>query len=276
MIEDYLSEKQKKRKARHRELWWLVAVLAVFGICLFAAWIVTRSPLFRIDHFVVTGNRAVASDDVVTLLWASTARHRTFLAASLGINNMLTWPRALATSDVALVPQLSGVALQKNYTSHTLLAVVTERVPVAIWCLMPKTDENGNPIGDEFCYWFDDTGTLFQKAFDTEGSALFAVHDYAQSGLEIGEKILPDLFVPNMLSILGAIKASGLTVKEIALNDIGLEEIDVSTYNGPDIYFSLRFSADEDLPVLQELVQKPTFPSLQYVDFRTENRAYYK
>ena len=75
---------------------------------------------------------------------------------------------------------------------------------------------------------------------------------------------------------MGAIKASGLTVEEIALHDIGLEEVDVSTYNGPVIYFSLRFNAMEDLPVLQQLLAKPNFNSLQYIDFRTENRAYYK
>jgi hypothetical protein len=276
MLEEYLSEKQKKKRERERQLWGLAIIIAVFAVCLFATWIVTSSPIFHIDHFAVTGNHAVASGDIVTLLFASSGIHRTLLAASLGINNMLIWPQTIATSVVALVPQLSSVTLQKNYANHTLLAVATERVPLAIWCFMPKIDTNGNPLGDEFCYWFDDTGTLFQKAFDTEGSALFAVHDYAQSGLGLGGEILPDIFVPNMLSILDTVKASGLTVKEIALNDLTLEEIDVSTYNGPDIYFSLRFSAAEDLPVLQELMQKSNFASLQYVDFRTENRAYYK
>ena len=190
MLEEYLSEKQKKKRKRERQLWALAAVIVIFCICLFAVWIVTRSPIFYIDHFIVIGNHTVASSDVVTLLWASTATHRTFLTAFLGINNMLIWPQTLATSDVMLVPQLSSVTLQKNYADHTLLAVVTERIPLAIWCLMPATDTNGNPSGDEYCYWFDDTGTLFAKAFDTEGSALFAVHDYTESGLEIGGKIL--------------------------------------------------------------------------------------
>ena len=72
---------------------------------------------------------------------------------------------------------------------------------------MPGTDAYGNPSGDETCFWFDDTGTLFQKSFDTEGSEIFAVHDYSQTGLGIGGKILPDLFVQNMLSILGCDKS---------------------------------------------------------------------
>jgi hypothetical protein len=276
MLEEYLSEKQRKKEKHRRRLWWLAAMVLVFGVTLFIFWVVAESPVFRIDHVVVTGNLAVRADDVANLLQASMSRHATIWSTILGTKNMLIWPRALASSDIALVPQLAGVALQKNYADHTITASVIEREPVAIWCEMPAIDANGNPSGDESCFWFDDTGTLFEKAFDTEGSELFAVHDYSQKGLGIGKNILPGIFVPNMLSILGTVKASSITVKEIALNDISLQEVDVSTYNGPGFYFSLRFSADDDLEVLRQLMEKPDFNSLQYVDFRTENRAYYK
>lgn len=257
-------------------MWWLAAIVSIFVIALFFVWIVAESPIFRIDHFVVAGNQAVASGEIMSLLQTSASRHRTIWSSILGMNNMLTWPTVLATSDVALVPQLATAALEKNYTNHIVTVSVAERKPLAIWCEMPPLNADGNPSGDEFCFWFDNTGTLFQKAFDTEGSKLFAVHDYTQKGLGIGEKILPDVFVPKLLSALDAITESGLTVKEIALNDLSLEEINVSTYNGPTLYFSLQFSAAEDLPVLQQLLQKQDFNSLQYVDFRTENRAYYK
>lgn len=276
MLEEYLSEKQRRRKERRKRWWWLAAVTLIFGVGIFAFWIVAKSPLFHIDHFVVTGNRTVATNDIVTLLQASMSQHRTFLFSLLGMNNMLSWPESLATSDVALVPQLAGVTLQKNYGNHTVTAVVTERVPFAIWCEMPQIGADGNPLGDESCFWFDGAGTLFQRAFDTEGSELFAVHDYAQSGLNIGGKILPDPFVPATISILDTIEESGLTAKEVALRDLSLEEIDVSTYNGPVLYFSLRFIATEDLSTLRQLMEKPDFDSLQYLDFRTENRVYYK
>lgn len=276
MLEEYLSEKQKKRKRRRRMLWVLAAAVFVFLLLLSACWIVTESPIFRIDHFSVTGNRVVASGDILTLVRASAARHRTFWSSILGADNMLVWPSALSASDIASVPQVANIALEKNYGNHTLTAVVTERQPFAIWCEMPPMDVNGNPSGNESCFWFDDTGTLFANAFDTAGNEIFAVHDYSQSGLGINEKMLPDIFIANMISILDVLKTSGLTVKEIALNDLALQEIDVTTYNGPTIYFSLRFGAMEDLPVLQEFMAKPNFGALQYVDFRTENRAYYR
>ena len=89
-------------------------VIVVFGVGIFAVWIVERSPIFRVDHFVVTGNSTVTSDDVVTLLQGSMSRHRTFLFSLLGMDNMLVWPTSLATSDLALIPQLANVTLEKK------------------------------------------------------------------------------------------------------------------------------------------------------------------
>jgi hypothetical protein len=40
MLEEYLSEKQKKKRTRKRRLWWSLAGVLFFGIVLFAVWIV--------------------------------------------------------------------------------------------------------------------------------------------------------------------------------------------------------------------------------------------
>lgn len=190
---------------------------------------------------------------------------------------MLSWPDGqIAASGLRYLPQLAAVSISKNYFGHSINISVTEREPFAIWCEMPQMDAAGNPAANETCFWFDASGVIFEKAFDTEGSALLAVHDYSQAGLGLAQKILPDAFIANFMSIADVLKQSGLAVKEVALKDISLQEIDVSTYGGPDVYFSLRFGAADDLPVLQNLMAKPNFKNLQYVDFRVENRAYYK
>lgn len=276
MLEEYLSEKYKKKRRRHRFFWGIAAGVFAFALLLGAFWVVAESPVFRIDRFVVTGNEVVASSDIMALLQSDAAAHRTFWSSLLGTRNLLIWPNAIATSEAASIPEIASVSLEKDFGNHTLVASVTERKPLAIWCEMPGTNASGDPSGNESCFWFDDTGTIFARAFDTAGPEIFAVHDYSQTGLHINGKILPDIFTGNMISILDALRQSGIVVKEIALNNLALQEIDVATYNGPTLYFSLRFSALEDLPVLQELMAKPNFGSLQYVDFRTENRAYYK
>jgi len=89
-----------------------------------------------------------------------------------------------------------------------------------------------------------------------------------------------------MFSVFDVLKASGIAPKEIRLNDLTLQEIEVDTYaglpteasakTGPKLYFSLRFPSSNYLPVIQKFLSKPDFGKLQYLDFRVENRAYYK
>jgi len=184
---------------------------------------------------------------------------------------MLIWPSVLSADDLVFIPQIASMTVAKDYLAHTITVTVTERKPLAIWCATPVESR-----ANETCYWFDDQGVIFGKTFDTQGSLMFAVHDYSQSRLGLNNKILPDQFVSNFISIVDIVRTSGVNVSDIILKDIGLQEIDVTTYDGPNLYFSLRFPADEDLPVLQSLMAKPDFNKLQYVDFRIENRAYYK
>lgn len=280
MIEEYLSERQKKKKRKQRQWRFVIAGVVAVLLVVGSFWFLFRSPVFQVRQVVIRGNSAVASSDIATLVDSAVTKDRNSFTALLGMDNMLAWPNKVASADVASIPQLADLALTKDYWDHDVVVTVQERVPVAIWCEMPPLDESGNPAGDESCYWFDDTGIMFEPTFDTEGTAILAVHDYsphnASGSAELMQTILPDEFVPNLISILNVLKQSGLNIKEIALNDLSLEEIDVSTYDGPSVYFSLRFSADEDLPVLESIMAKPGFGKLQYIDFRVENRAYYQ
>jgi hypothetical protein len=276
MLQDFLSEKQKKKRKRRQEIFLAVAVVIIVLVMLGFWWLLFRSPILQMRQVVVQGNHNVASGDVVALLNASILKEHNFAKFLFGPDNMLAWPRTIASSDLAAAPGILGITLAKDYWTHTITATVGVREPFAIWCDMPKNNAEGNPEGNEACFWFDGTGTMFEGAFDTEGSALFAIHDYSQGNAALGGKILPNIFVPNLMSILNVLRQSNLDIEEVALQDISLQEIDISTYNGPAIYFSLRFPADEDLSVLQNLMTQPNFSTLQYVDFRVENRAYYK
>ncbi|MGC9598776.1 MAG: hypothetical protein ABSE18_00065 [Minisyncoccia bacterium] len=284
-LDAYLSDKQKKRKKRRRYLYVFLALLVVYMVLVGTAWIAFRSPWLRIKNITVEGNNTVSSDSVTTLLQSSVLRDHNFLKSLLGINNMLIWPSTLATSDLAFIPQLASVTLAKDYLSRTITIEVTERAPFGIWCFVSgiagplapaAVASDTTALENENCYWFDSQGVLFARTFDTQGSQMFSVHDYSQSGRGLGNKILPDEFVPNLVSIVNVIRTSGIQVDDVALKDIGLQEIDVTTYDGPTLYFSLRFPADEDLAVLQNLMAKPGFNTLQYIDFTVENRAYYK
>ncbi len=276
MIEAYLSERKKKIKKRQRYVVAAIVFLSAYLVFWAAFWTVFRSPFFRVQSIVVEGNDTVASADVAGLLQSAALRDHNFWRSLLGIRSMFVWPDELSPADLAFVPAIASATVSRDYFSRTITVKVAERQPFAIWCKMPELDARGNPAGDERCFWFDDEGIVFGRAFDTQGNAIISIHDYGGQNLGLMQKVLPDVFVGNMISVIKVVKASGVDVQEVAVRDLSLEEVSVSTFRGPALYFSLRFPADEDLQVLQNLMQKPGFGKWAYIDFRVENRAYYK
>lgn len=265
-ISAYVSDRQKNRKKRRRFFFGVIVVFGLYLIFAGVVWVVLRSPLFRVGEITVKGNNVVQSEDIISLLESSALRDHSFVRSLMGFRNMLMWPTDISPGDMALLPQLSSVTTEKDYFSKTLTITVAERTPFGIWCF-----EQGGQ-----CYWFDDTGTIFAKAFRAEGNVIFTVTDESQPPRGLNLKILPDAFTPNLISILNVLRASGLTVEGITLKDLSLEEISVTTQNGPQFYFSLRFPAGNYLPVIKNMMTRTGFSKIGYIDCRTENRVYYK
>lgn len=286
-IAPYISDRRRKRKRIRAYILTALGLLVLYGLFFVAQWFVLHSPVFRVDSVVVTGNSSVASSDIIALAEASADPRDHPLRASLTFSNMLLWPDSIASGDLAMIPQLASATISKDYFSHTITITATERSPIGVWCFSAPpgaaTTAEGSDVAsttafnaDAPCYWFDDTGTIFQKADDTQGSLVSVVYDTAQSPRGLNEKVLSDEFLPNLLSVMNVLQESGLQVRAIELNDLALAEVDVLTVNGPTIYFSLQFPSDEYLPVIQKLMLQPNFDDLQYIDCRTENRLFYK
>lgn len=113
-----------------------------------------------------------------------------------------------------------------------------------------------------------------RRAPAAEGNIIHVVHDHAQADPGLGGIALAARFVPAITSIFRILDASEVPIKEVRIDDLSLEEVVVETYSGVRLLFSLRFGADSALPVLRSLGSK--LKNLEYVDFRVENRAYYK
>jgi hypothetical protein len=281
-IAPYISDRKRKRKRRRAYLFTALGLVVLYGIFFAAQWLVLRSPVFRVDHVVVQGNSAVSSTDVIALAEASALPRHDVFRAALTFDNMLLWPASIPQSELQLIPQLASANISKDFFSHTLTITVTERAPFGIWCFsappgVVSTSSTATTADiNAPCYWFDNAGTIFEKGGETQGDLVYTVYDRAQAPRGLNQKVLSDEFLPNFISITNVLRASGLSVQAIELNDLSLQEVDVQTANGPTIYFSLQFPADEYLPVIQKLMLQSNFDKLQYVDCRTENRLFYK
>lgn len=266
-VEQYLSASQRKRQKRTRYL--RIAAFGV-GLAMFLwgiAYAVVASPLFRLKEVTFTGAIRLREEDALTFLRAHIASGR--FGALLGIDNILSWPDAVDEEKLRLfLPAAKSFQIEKHYGKRALAVAVAERERYGIWCF-----QKALPFE---CAWFDDEGIIFEKAFAAEGSLLVVVNDYSQEKKGIGRAVLPENFIKNLFSIFRVLSRTDLRIKEIRLNDITLQEMEARTLDGPDIRFSLRFSSDNALEVIRTLQQREDFSTLEYVDFRTENRAYYK
>ncbi len=267
------SDMHSREKRRYRRVFFVISLVAVYVFSVAVVWAVVYSPLFRVKTVEITGNRNVSSQTIVDLVDSEIFDGSAFNRL-LGGRNLLSWPKNLSQKTLEFIPELNSVSIEKNYVKRSVKITVREKRPFGSWCLTESSATQEAPIQE--CFWFDEQGNIFKRAIGMEGSIFTVVDDYSQKNLGIGSKILPDKFIANIFSIFKAIADSGLRVKEMRLDDLSLEEMEVDTYDGPKIYFSLRFPADSVPDAIVSLKGKTIFGDLQYVDFRVENRVYYK
>ena len=278
----YVPKSKEKRKRRRFYLMPIYVFVVFYLTAAGASWFFLESPFFKIREIKVLGNSAVSETEIMDLL-KSGVPDRGFWELVLGFNNFLAWPAAVSSSSLVLLPEVESLEIDKNYRDRSLTVKVGERKPSDIWCLhaalanadTARRDMDKN-LYESTCWWFDDNGVVFKKAILSEGGLIGVIHDYSQGKLGLNLKILPDEFVPNVISIIKVLEESELSVKEIVLKDLSLRELEVSTYDGPKIYFSLTFPADNFLQVINDFRSKTGLQNLKYLDFRVENKLYYK
>lgn len=281
----YLSDLPKRRR-RRRVILWLISLgillwLFVFGMF----WILFQSPFFRIQEVRVEGNSTVAEADIRGVIDRAIFHQKGWRGIFPVVSRIFSWPDRLTDSDLAFLPRLKEVVIQKNYPARRIAVRVVEREPLGIWCFAGNAQvavaaTSTGPHAPFECGWFDREGVLFERAPRAEGSLIQSVDDYSGSAFHLRSTVLPSEFMAPFFSVLQVIRASGVSAKEIRVEDLELAELKVKTYEGPELYFSLRFPADFALPALQSLFTPSTssvpFANLNYVDFRVEHRAYYK
>lgn len=264
----YLPEIQARSRRRRRRRTQL-ALLALLVLCAAAGLrLVVWTPVLYAHDVEISGNRQLSEKTVLDFLSGRVLAGSVW-SRFLGSDNMLAWPSSFSSADLSLLPILKSAEVSKDWRGRKLEIKVVEREPAGVWCLSQS--------GTATCYWFDADGLALYRAPFVEGNLIPVVLDSARSELKTGDKILPDDQIGNFFSILQVLAAAQVSAKEIRYESQNSAEIKVLTYAGPQIYFSLRFSASGAYSVLSELQkQLSAYDKLQYIDFRTENRAYYK
>ena len=287
---------KSKTAKRHRRLYLLPlygfagALLIVIGV----GWFFLSSPFFAVRKINVTGNVTVSGADILTAVKSGMLRHG-FWNSVLGFDNMLAWPSSIVSSTLRLLPSVKNIDIVKSYGTKSVDVVTHERSAVGVWCVgagvstpvmlgdakavATSTLESDAPTNasDDACWWFDDQGIIFRKAIPSEGGLIATMWDDSHRTLGLNLTILPDEFITNALSIFTVLGKSPVHVKKVALHDLTLREIEVETYDGPKLYFSIAFPADDSIAqVIADFYTKPTLKNMAYLDFRVQGKLFYK
>jgi hypothetical protein len=186
----------------------------------------------------------------------------------LGPDNILAWPDEFTGGDLSALPAATALQVDKHFFRHAVTVRVSERERVGIWCF-----ESGDP---EVCFWFDRGGVLFMPGYAAEGNLTPVLRDHSRDPLVLGAIALPQRLLTNLLTVFSALDSLHLSIREVRLEDLALEEVRVLTHEGPSLLFSLRFPATGVANAVAVVGNQAALSQLEYIDFRVEGKVYYR
>lgn len=277
----YRLQTDKERRRRKSKTRFFAITTSFLGLILIslAIYAVSYSDIFKIKKISVSGISDISSEKLTADLKEFLVNNSK-ISAFLGSDNILSWIFNTKSFSEKW-PQLAYLDVKKDFLKREINIEAAEREKFGLWCQLKEPTINDQQPTTErikICFWFDKDGTVFLEAPMVETELLRRVEDFSGRDLKIGDAVLDKKFIVNLESIFSVLEQSGLKTKTISLTDIGLEEVivDASVGRSPKIYFSLKFSPEFALAAISELKKSGKWAGLQYIDFRSENRAYYK
>ena len=118
---------------------------------------------------------------------------------------------------------------------------------------------------------------MFGRVPSAEGSLLLKVHSLNSLPILLGGQILPRVeWIQNMFNTIYIIKSAGENVRNITIKEYALEEWEADLALGSRLLFSLNFIPKNLEGLIQNLEKRFDLMKLDYIDFRVENRIFYK
>lgn len=286
------SEKPINSPKNSKKRWLVFAV--ILGIILIISGVIyfVSSPFFKIKKIEVSEISDLSSSEIILRLKEFFA-NKSKLSAFLGGDNILIWTGNVEDF-LKTEPSFESLEIKKNYFTKEIIIKAAEREKFGIWCEQEEINKNpseavigfsiDNPTTTiensesrkERCFWFDKNGVLFKETAVIESEIFKRVNDFSSRNLKLGETVLPQRLFANLIKIFGVLERVNLNAKTLCLKDLALEEVYVESVSDPKIFFSLRNDPEFSLSAIDAFKKSSRWEKISYIDFRVENKAYYR
>lgn len=258
----YFDEKKSRKRQVIFKLKIYGGLFAFLLLIIGFSYLAVYSPIFQLKNIELVGNRDFKADELVQEL-KTFFINQSKLASILGPNNILIWKKDVSQFKKSN-PKIADLIITKDYPNRKIKIEIKEREKFGIWCITTNS-----------CSWFDRNGIIFAEAPFVEGALINKVSDFTNRQLVIGDKVFEQRFLGNLLKIFKVLEESDLGTGFLKLENLDFQEIIFSHPLGFKIYFSLRIDPGFTLAGIRS-VKETRLDKIDYIDFRVENRVYYK
>lgn len=278
-----ISLTSPKHISQRRRL--LVRRLVVGGISLLIIFICvvwnSHLSLFRIQGIQVEGNTVTPTSDIQTLITSEvTGKY----GGMFPKDSIFLYPKQKILSNVQNTwKRIDTISLSiENFWSREsqLIVKVTERQPQYLWCgwtVAVSTD----------CNFMDESGYVFSTAPQYSGATYLKF--YGGTSLQatstesvIGQTLIEENTLQEIMIFISALKGLDFISAKFVVEAVALQpktgQIDIVLKEGGRIIFLQGQNVDQLLENLHQVLDTNhlTATTIQYIDLRFVNKAYYK
>lgn len=224
------------------------------------------SNYFKVANIFVEGNRLTDTDTVIRLA-ENAIKTNSHFAALFGSQNILFWVFTSREQNFSAGSEISRIIITVDFQKKLIFLHSDERTVSYIIC---RPDEM-------VCYGVTEAGIVFSQIPRVEGGLMFKIDDETNVPVVLGERYFGN---PSFLDVV--YKTTQLFLKldmrpiRIVIRDHALYDWDAIFAHGPVFHFSGTFVPHELPLVIESIKKQASLNSLEYVDFRAENKVYYR
>lgn len=242
----------------------LIIIFSFFYLFIF-------SSKFQVYSVVVSGNNNVQSEALQNIAWNNV--NKKFIALGnwslISKSIFLTGPKIITEDILKRFPEIESVEVLKKFP-QTITLKVEERSPFAVFC---KTDNSK-------CFYIDKNGIIFKTLEQIpEDISIIRQEKDGEEYKNMGDRVIEK----NIMDIISKIKKDLKDNFQIDIRSAMITtpfRLNMETSENWQIYFNLDSETDLQITkmnvLLKDEIPAVSRATLQYIDLRFKDRAYYK